>query len=48
MKILVDMSLSPAWVQFLMTYGIEALHWSAVGEASAPDSQILDYAARNG
>jgi predicted nuclease of predicted toxin-antitoxin system len=47
MKILIDMNLSPAWVQFLVAKGIEAIHWSAIGEASAPDSRIFDYAAAN-
>jgi predicted nuclease of predicted toxin-antitoxin system len=41
------MNLSPTWVQFLVTHGIEATHWSTIGEVSAPDSQILDYAASN-
>jgi predicted nuclease of predicted toxin-antitoxin system len=31
MKILVDMNLSPTWVQFLVAHGIEAVHWSAIG-----------------
>jgi predicted nuclease of predicted toxin-antitoxin system len=48
MKILVDMNLSPLWVQFLTAHGIEAVHWSQVGRVSAPDSQILDYSASNG
>ena len=47
MKLLVDMNLSPMWVQFLVAHGIEAVHWSAIGEPSAPDSQILNYAADN-
>jgi predicted nuclease of predicted toxin-antitoxin system len=47
MKILIDMNLSPLWVQFLVGYGVDAVHWSSIGEASAPDSQILDYAAEN-
>ena len=47
MKILIDMNLSPLWVQFLVAHGVDAVHWSAIGEASAPDSQILDYAAEN-
>jgi predicted nuclease of predicted toxin-antitoxin system len=45
MKILVDMNLSPTWVPFLATHGIEAVHWSAIGEPSATDLQILNYAA---
>ncbi len=48
MKLLIDMNLSPMWVQYLVAHGIEAVHWSTVGEISAPDSQILDYAASNG
>ena len=40
------MNLSPTWVQFLIANGIEAVHWSTIGESSAPDSQILEYAAR--
>jgi predicted nuclease of predicted toxin-antitoxin system len=48
MRVLVDMNLSPAWVQFLTASGIEAIHWSAIGSPSAPDTQILDYAAANG
>ena len=47
MRILIDMNLSPTWVQFFVTHGIEAAHWSAIGEASTPDSRILDYAASN-
>ena len=48
MKILIDMNLSPLWVQFLVEHGIDAIHWSTVGESTAPDSRILDYAASNG
>jgi len=42
------MNLSPTWIQFLVADGIEAAHWSTIGEVSAPDSRILDYAASNG
>jgi len=48
MKILIDMNLSPTWVQYLVAHGIEAVHWSTIGEAQAPDSRILDHAASNG
>jgi predicted nuclease of predicted toxin-antitoxin system len=47
-KILVDMNLSPRWVQFLQAAGIEAIHWSAVGKANAPDSGIMAYASQSG
>jgi len=48
MKILIDMNLSPLWVQFLAESGFESLHWSSIGAPSAPDSQIMDYACANG
>ena len=32
MKFLVDMNLSPLWVQFLTDRGFEAVHWSTVGQ----------------
>jgi|SRR5579859_1272517 len=48
MKVLIDMNLSPLWVPFLEKNGIEAAHWSTISKPSAPDSQILDYAAANG
>jgi predicted nuclease of predicted toxin-antitoxin system len=48
MKFLIDMNLSPLWVPFLADEGIEAVHWSAVGEAWATDSEILEFAAASG
>jgi predicted nuclease of predicted toxin-antitoxin system len=48
MKILVDMSLSPDWVPFLVEHGFQAIHWSKIGRPSAPDQQIFEYASRNG
>ena len=48
MKLLVDMNLSPTWVPFLVKHGFEAVHWSVIGQASAPDSEILGYAEANG
>jgi predicted nuclease of predicted toxin-antitoxin system len=46
MKFPLDMNLTPGWVQYLKTAGIEALHWSNVGRANAPDEEA--YAARAG
>ena len=48
MKLPIDMNLSPLWVEFLSRSGSESLHWSEVGQASAPDSQLMDYASANG
>jgi|SRR6185312_899786 len=44
MKLLVDMNLTPRWADALVDAGFEAAHWSAVGLASAPDSEIMDFA----
>ena len=48
MKLLIDMNLSPLWVQFLADSGFDSIHWSNVGQPSAPDTQIMDYASANG
>ena len=48
MKILIDMNLSPLWTEFLVSNGIGAIHWSTVGQASDPDTEVLEYAAANG
>jgi predicted nuclease of predicted toxin-antitoxin system len=46
-KILVDMNLSPSWVERLAGHGFEAVHWSTLGEATAPDGVILSWAAEH-
>jgi predicted nuclease of predicted toxin-antitoxin system len=48
MKLLVDMNLSPRWVTLLAGAGIEAVHWSTLGQANAPDAEIMAYAGANG
>ena len=44
MRILIDMNLSPRWVDVLADAGIESIHWSSVGEATASDSFIMAFA----
>ena len=44
MKLLVDMNLSPSWVERLVRHGFEAVHWSTIGAATAPDVEILTWA----
>jgi predicted nuclease of predicted toxin-antitoxin system len=44
MKLLIDMNLSPLWVDFFSASHIEAVHWSAIGAADTPDNEIMDYA----
>ena len=41
MKLLVDMNLSPSWVDRLARHGFEAVHWSTIGAATAPDMPEL-------
>lgn len=48
MKILVDMSLSPEWVDVLQRSGFDAVHWSALGDAGASDRVILEWARAKG
>jgi predicted nuclease of predicted toxin-antitoxin system len=40
-KLLVDMNLSPSWVDRLAQHGLEAVHWPTIGAATAPDNEIL-------
>jgi predicted nuclease of predicted toxin-antitoxin system len=37
MKLLIDMNLSPRWTAFFAESRIEAIHWSVIGKADAPD-----------
>ena len=47
-KILLDMNLTPRWVQTLEPAGFEAVHWAQVGRHNAPDEEIMSYAAERG
>jgi len=44
MKIIIDMNLSPRWVDYLIGNDIDALHWLSIGSHCAPDIQIFTYA----
>ncbi|MCL1469311.1 DUF5615 family PIN-like protein [Argonema antarcticum] len=48
MKILIDMNLSPDWVNVFSRYDIEAAHWSSVGDPLASDRTIMEWANANG
>jgi len=48
MKFLVDMNLTPDWVQYLSEAGLQAVHWSNVGENTALDTDIVAYAQAEG
>jgi predicted nuclease of predicted toxin-antitoxin system len=48
MKILVDMNLSPDWVDVLAHAGHDTIHWSSVGKATDDDRTILRWARQEG
>lgn len=48
MKLLIDMNLSPDWVEVLATEGIDAVHWSKIGPATASDREIMAWAKTSG
>ena len=48
MTILLDMNLSPLWVDFLKGHGVEAVHWSTIGDPRAPDTVIMAWARERG
>ena len=41
------MNLSPSWVEVQEDAGIEAQHWSTVGEGGASDREIFEWARRH-
>ena len=47
MRLLIDMNLSPDWVRYLRSAGVDCLHWSEVGALDAPDRELMQWAARN-
>lgn len=48
MKILIDMNLSPVWVQYFAENAFVSKHWSVIGKANDPDKVIFEYAKQNG
>jgi predicted nuclease of predicted toxin-antitoxin system len=48
MKILIDVCLSPLWVDFFQHHGVDAIHWSAVGACDADDALLFEYAQKQG
>lgn len=41
MKLVVDMNLSPRWAAEFRSRGFDARHWSQIGAATAPDTEVL-------
>ncbi len=48
MRLLIDMNLTPRWVEHLNGAGHEAQHWSSIGSASAKDREICQHAREHG
>ena len=46
-QILIDMNLSPDWVNELSKHGWTSVHWSKVGDPKATDREIMDWARAN-
>lgn len=48
MKLLVDMNLSPEWLDVLDRAGWESRHWTSVGPPDASDAELLHWAQEHG
>lgn len=48
LKLVIDMNLSPDWVEALKQFGRHSVHWNSIGEPNAPDSEIMAWARANG
>ncbi len=47
MKVLIDMNLSPDWVEVFTRSGLNAIHWSSIGDPRAIDQTVMDWARDN-
>ena len=48
MRLLLDMNLTPRWVEYLRGSGHDTVHWSSIGDVEAPDEDICAYARSHG
>ncbi len=48
LRILIDMNLSPEWIETLAQANLQAVHWSTVGKPGTPDIAIMQWARTNG
>jgi predicted nuclease of predicted toxin-antitoxin system len=47
-RLVVDISLSPIWVDVFSGHGWSAVHWSTVGDPRAKDRTVMAWARENG
>jgi predicted nuclease of predicted toxin-antitoxin system len=43
-RVLIDMNLSPRWIEVFERHGWQAVHWSVVGDPRATDRVIMEWA----
>lgn len=48
MRVVVDVNFPPSLARALTAAGLDAIHWTAVGLATAPDAEVLAWAQREG
>ena len=48
MRILIDVNLSHGWVAAFTSHGIDAVHWTTIGDSSAPDEAVMQYGRDHG
>jgi predicted nuclease of predicted toxin-antitoxin system len=48
LRVLIDMNLSPRWVDEFARHGIESVHWSSQGTGSESDAEIMAWARDRG
>jgi predicted nuclease of predicted toxin-antitoxin system len=48
MKLVIDINLSPEWVELFKEHGYDAVHWSDIGNPRAPDTAIMAWAREHG
>lgn len=44
LRLLIDMNLSPSWMEVLRNAGFESTHWYRLGAPNAPDSELFAWA----
>ena len=47
MKLLIDVNLSPSWVDVLERHSVMSVHWTSVGDPRASDAEIMAWAREN-
>ena len=47
-RLVIDLSLSPIWVDVFAGHGWPAVHWSTVGDPRAKDRALMAWARENG